>query len=146
VSHLSVCGILKIFILIATLREHGSSPWVFWWGHVAHILSCLCVVRCDFRIKTMFDSSVSPFVYREGGSCLICVICVFAHSGVQHILCCVFVLFFFILCALCCQFLWIDHLWLSLRCFLTLIPPLSFTLIPPMHNIVLPDMQIRSLG
>jgi hypothetical protein len=27
--------------------------------------------------------------------------------GVQHILCCVFALFFFFLCALCCQFLWI---------------------------------------
>ena len=33
----------------------------------------------------------------------------FAHSGVQHILCCVFVLFFFVLCTLCCQFLWIVH-------------------------------------
>jgi hypothetical protein len=30
-----------------------------------------------------------------------------AYSGVQHILCCVFVLFFFVLCTLCCQFLWI---------------------------------------
>ena len=26
------------------------------------------------------------------------------HSGVQHILCCVFILFFFVLCAPCCQF------------------------------------------
>jgi hypothetical protein len=33
----------------------------------------------------------------------------FAYSGVQHILFCVFVLFFFILCTLCCQFLWIVH-------------------------------------
>jgi hypothetical protein len=31
--------------------------------------------------------------------------CLFAHSGVQHILCCVFILFFFVLCTLCCQFL-----------------------------------------
>ena len=38
-----------------------------------------------------------------------------AHSGIQHILCCVFVLFFFVLCTLCCQFLWIVHLWLPLR-------------------------------
>jgi hypothetical protein len=29
-----------------------------------------------------------------------------AHNGVQHILCCVFVLFFFVLCGLCCQFHW----------------------------------------
>jgi hypothetical protein len=29
----------------------------------------------------------------------------FAYSGVQYILCCAFVLFFFVLCTLCCQFL-----------------------------------------
>jgi hypothetical protein len=27
----------------------------------------------------------------------LCYLCLFAHSGVQHILCCVFVLFFFVL-------------------------------------------------
>jgi hypothetical protein len=31
--------------------------------------------------------------------------CLFAQSDVQHILCCVFASFFFVLCALCCQFL-----------------------------------------
>jgi len=36
-------------------------------------------------------------------------LCLFAYSGVQHILCCVFVLLFFIWCTLCCQFLWIVH-------------------------------------
>ena len=45
----------------------------------------------------------------------------FAHSGVQRILCPVFVLFFFVLCTLCCQFLWIVHFWLPLRCYLTFI-------------------------
>ena len=30
-------------------------------------------------------------------------------------LCCIFVLFFFVLCPLCCQFLWIIHCWLLLR-------------------------------
>jgi hypothetical protein len=34
-------------------------------------------------------------------------LCLFAHSGVQHILRCVFVLFVFVLCTLCYQFLWI---------------------------------------
>ena len=48
-------------------------------------------------------------------------ICVFAYSGVQHILCCVFVLFVFVLCALCCQFLYIVHLWFPLRYSLTFI-------------------------
>ena len=33
--------------------------------------------------------------------------CLFVQSGIQHILCCSFVLFFFVLYTLCCQFLWI---------------------------------------
>ena len=33
--------------------------------------------------------------------------CLFAHSGVQHILCCVFISFVLVLCILCWQFLWI---------------------------------------
>ena len=48
-------------------------------------------------------------------------LCLFTPSGVQHILCCVFVLFFFVLCALSCQCLWIVHYWLPLRCSLTFI-------------------------
>ena len=46
--------------------------------------------------------------------CYTCM-CLFTYSGVQRILCCVFVLFFFVLCSLCCQFLWIVHFWLFLR-------------------------------
>jgi len=34
-------------------------------------------------------------------------LCLFAYSSVQHMLCFVLVLFVFILCTLCCQFLWI---------------------------------------
>jgi hypothetical protein len=37
-------------------------------------------------------------------------LCLLAHNGFQHILCCVFALFFLVMCTLCCQFLWIDHL------------------------------------
>jgi len=32
-------------------------------------------------------------------------LCLFAHSGVQHILCCIFVLVFFVLCTQYSQFL-----------------------------------------
>jgi len=41
------------------------------------------------------------------GGCMsyLCYLCLFEYSGVQHILCCVFVLFVFDLCMLCCQFL-----------------------------------------
>ena len=45
--------------------------------------------------------------------------CLCVYSCVQRILCCVFVLFFFVLCALCCQFLWIFHFLLHLRYSLT---------------------------
>ena len=32
-------------------------------------------------------------------------LCLFVYSGIKHILCCVFVWFFFVLCILCYQFL-----------------------------------------
>ena len=47
--------------------------------------------------------------------------CLFVHSGVQHILCCNVGLFFFVLCTLCCQCLWIVHFWLPLQYSLTFI-------------------------
>jgi hypothetical protein len=46
-------------------------------------------------------------------------LCLFAHSCVKHISYSVFDLFFFILCALCDQFIWIVHFLLSLRHSLT---------------------------
>jgi len=48
-------------------------------------------------------------------------LCLSAYRGTEHILCCVFVLFFFVMCTLCCQFLWIVHFLLSLRYSLTFI-------------------------
>ena len=47
--------------------------------------------------------------------------CLFVYSGVQHIVCCVFVLFLFVLCTQCCQFLWIVHFLLPLQYSLTFI-------------------------
>ena len=35
-------------------------------------------------------------------------LCLFVYSGVQHILTCAFVLLVFVVCTICCQFLWID--------------------------------------
>ena len=54
-------------------------------------------------------------------------LCLLAFSGVQHIWCCVFVLVFFVLCTLCCQFLWIVHFWLPLRYSLAFIYTFDFT-------------------
>ena len=42
-------------------------------------------------------------------------LCLFGHSGIQHILCCVFYLFSLVLCTICYQFLWIVPFWLTLR-------------------------------
>ena len=79
----------------------------------------LCVYN-DFRIRRcsvrfylqLFVGGLMPYLR---------YLCLFTYSGVQHILCCVFVLFFFVLCTLCCQVLWIVHLWLAFRCSLTFI-------------------------
>ena len=46
--------------------------------------------------------------------CIMIIIFVIAQSDVQHTLC-VFVLISFILCTLCCQFLWIVHFSSSFR-------------------------------
>ena len=36
-------------------------------------------------------------------------LCLLAYSGIKHILCCGFVLFFIVLCTLCFRFLWIVY-------------------------------------
>ena len=63
-----------------------------------YVLSSYCDIRYDFRIKTMFGSSLAPIVCRRDHVLLT----LFVFSGVQYILCCVFVLFFTVLCTLCC--------------------------------------------
>ena len=52
------------------------------------------------------------------GGCM-SYLCLLACSGVQHILYCVFLFFFFVLCTLSCQYPWIVLLWLPLRYYLT---------------------------
>ena len=74
-----------------------------------------CDVYCDFCIKTMFGSSLSPVVCRRTRILFTLFVFVCVLSGVQHILCFVFLFFFvFILCTLCCQFLWNVHVLLTL--------------------------------
>ena len=55
------------------------------------VLSTCCEVRYDFRIS----SSLSPV---GGLMPYLCYLCLFAHSGTRHILCCVFVFVFFTSC------------------------------------------------
>ena len=79
-----------------------------------------CYERSVFIISTMFVSSLPSVVCRGFMSYLRCL-CLFAHSGDQHILFCVFIWFFVALCTLCCQFLCIVHFLLPLRYSLTFI-------------------------
>jgi len=73
-----------------------------------YVLSSTLWCPLRFRIKTMFGLSFPPAVCRRA-------YVLFTFSVVQHILRCVFGLFVFVMCALCCQFLWIVHFWLPLQ-------------------------------
>jgi len=85
-----------------------KSTTIFGEVGVAHLFSFLCFpimcryvpscdVRNDFRIKIMFGSSLPPDVCRRAHV----LFTSFVYSGVQHILCCVFVLFVFAFSTLC---------------------------------------------
>ena len=67
----------------------------------------------------MFDSSLVPVVIMP----YLRYVCLFPYNGVQHILRCVFVCMSSScgFCTQCCQFLWIVHFLLPLRCSLTCI-------------------------
>jgi hypothetical protein len=88
------------------------------------ILSYQMFIRSEFRVvmsATMFRSSLSPVVW--GLVSYLHYLCLFAYSGVQHILRCGFFSLSSscVLCTQCCQFLWIVHFWLPLRFSLTVI-------------------------
>ena len=55
-----------------------------------YVLSSVFWCPLRFRIKTMFGSCLPPVVCRRTHV----LFTLFAHRGVQHILCCVFILFF----------------------------------------------------
>ena len=72
-----------------------------------------CNVRYDIHIKRpMIGSSLPPVVCWR----IHVLFTLFEYSGVRHTLCCVCALFFFVVCKLYCQFLWIVHIWLSCWC------------------------------
>ena len=84
---------------LLTLREHLSSPPGLWWWPCCSSFYFFCVLLCVFTFWVPL-------------------------RDVQHILCCVFALFVYVLCFLCatyCQFLRIVHFWLPLLYSLTFI-------------------------
>jgi len=103
-------------------------PWLFGGVPAAHIFSFLCcpimylyvlssVLWCPLRFPHI-NGSVRLYLQLFVGMRMsyLRYMCLFANSGVHHILCCVF---FFVVCTLCCQFLWIVHFWLPIRYSLT---------------------------
>jgi hypothetical protein len=99
-SHKVTCNIIWLAYLFSLLC--GFTFWVPCYDG-----------RNDFRLNTMFGSFLPPivciiyvicvcrrahalfmlFVSVGGLMSYLCYLCLLAHSGVQHILCCVFVLF-----------------------------------------------------
>ena len=109
-----------IFLSISLFLKLSLYTITFW-------VSC-CHVLYDFCIQTMFGSSLHSVVCRT----LNYVIYVCLHIVVSNTFCVVFcfvfrhlccfsssMLFFVILCTLCCLFLWIVHFWFALRYSLT---------------------------
>jgi hypothetical protein len=82
--------IFRVYIVILVQKSYSTVlvfcavlVWVFsFW------VPC-CDVRCDFRIKTMFYSFLPPVVV-GGLLSYLSYLCLFAYSGVQYTLCCVF--------------------------------------------------------
>ena len=115
-----------------TLHQELSSPPDYSVGSVLLIFLDFCVVRlfvlsflfpcCNVRFDIRITRcSVRLYLLLFVGwrMSYLCYLCVFAYSGVQHILCCVFVFAVIVLCTLLCQFLWIVLFPLPLRYSLT---------------------------
>jgi len=88
-----------------------------------NLISCICALLCVFTFLLPYCDVIRfshkndvRFVFTSS------LMFLFAYSGVQHTFCCVFVLFIFILCTLCYQFLWIVHFWLPLRLVYPMLP------------------------
>jgi hypothetical protein len=80
----------------AVIRAHLASRSEF---HVVMSVTISAKKQCSVCLYLQ--------LFVEGLMSYLRYLCLFANSRVQQILCCVFVLFFFILCDLCCQILWI---------------------------------------
>ena len=106
-----------------SFREQLSSTPDSWWIHVAHLFIFVFLNSVCGTFSAEKQCSVCLYLQLFVGGLMsyLRYVCSVVHSGVQHILCCAFILFFFGLFALCCQFLWIVLSILSLPYSLTFI-------------------------
>ena len=87
---------------------------LYWWNCWPSLLHFLSITCYDFRIQMMFGSSMHPVVCRRVHVAFTLFFCL-CIVVINTTLCCVFLFCLSsscVLCAQCCQFLWIDHAWL----------------------------------
>ena len=123
---------------LLTLHEHlSSSPFCFPWFLVGSVLLIFLVFVLSYYVYLLSEfrvvmsvtitalkwCSVRPYLQMFVGELIFYLryLCLFVYSLVQHILYCVFALFFCVWCAICCQFPWIVYFWLPLGYCLTII-------------------------
>jgi hypothetical protein len=92
-------SMLLIFLVFCVVLLCVFTFWVPW-----------CDVCYDICIQTMFGSSLPPVVCKRVHVLLTWFVFVWSSTY-----CVVFFLFFFVLCTLCCKFLWIVLFWMFLR-------------------------------
>jgi hypothetical protein len=85
-----------------------------WSSEFSHIGPSYCIVLPTWLIINKFyhvmnKARIPPVVCRKDRVLFTSFVFVHTYCGVQHILCCVFVLFVLVLCDLCCQLQWIVH-------------------------------------
>jgi hypothetical protein len=112
----TVCVISDLYCMwyqIFTVCDIRSSLYV-WYQIFTVYLYCMCDIRSSLYVILDLYCTCD-IVSTWGGLMYLRYFCLFTYSGVQHMLCCVFVLFLFVLCTLCCQFLWIVYFGLPLH-------------------------------
>ena len=95
-----------------------SSLFVIW-QVVFFVFSLTLGISWHFMIRIIFSQQIYDW-FVGGRMSYLRYLSLLTHSGVQHISCCCLSLSC-VLCAQCCQFLWIVHSWLPLRFSLTFI-------------------------
>jgi hypothetical protein len=103
VSRFTVTQLISISKLQKTMREPQN---------ISNIFSSSLYYSSESRMTHVLFTIVVFVWVQWGPTCV--VLCLLGYSGVQLVLCCVFVLFSFVLCTPCYQFLWVVHFWLPL--------------------------------
>ena len=76
-------------------------------AYITHMADVLSEAGTAYPSREHMSLYLQLFV--GGSMSYLRYLCLFAYSGVLHILCCNFAEFVFVLCTRCWQFLWIVH-------------------------------------